>query len=533
MSHVFRPAVTWSVLLLILALVAQLVSLPEAEAAKRKKRRPPARPTAPVVRVERLGLHITAVELNLWRQRASSGPYKSAGDVSRNSPGDWERIVKHAAAFQQAPTAGRWAGPVNNNRSGCVQRESDQARNEAFVPPYWEATEQRDAAFAAMVQQRPELARLAAKELLAQVRTPGVDFSDRRRYCLGSIDGDNNPGFNISNWLTRLLFTYDYVRVADPAALSAQERQEIDRWFAGAATWLQHGLDRKLDELFVNRNAGDYRLTRVGQGSWRRQLYAGGPEARTLHRRYNNRAAAVARYVALVGVAQGNASLIRSGKQFVTETLRFSYFPQGVLAEFERWKPDRPSQGWKYATHVAGSMLTIADALARSGDRGLYEYETTEGALGTEGRHHSGRARSLYTLVGDLLSYVDGSDRRSVPGAGPSDARGGIGVIDGRDGSHWIHDIGMAMGNQQWSDEAYRRIYLRTAPGTPAYPVKPARGQGHAEGGEWGIYPGMLLMFEQNGPPPQRAEEGNDKKKKSKSSKKNKRSRPKNRKGRR
>ena len=34
----------------------------------------------------RLGLHVTQEELNIWKQRSQSGPYKSAGDVQTNSP---------------------------------------------------------------------------------------------------------------------------------------------------------------------------------------------------------------------------------------------------------------------------------------------------------------------------------------------------------------------------------------------------------------------------------------------------------------
>ncbi len=34
----------------------------------------------------RLGLHFTQEELNIWRQRAENGPYKTKGDVCTNSP---------------------------------------------------------------------------------------------------------------------------------------------------------------------------------------------------------------------------------------------------------------------------------------------------------------------------------------------------------------------------------------------------------------------------------------------------------------
>ena len=66
----------------------------------------------------RLGLHFTQEELNIWRQRAENGPYKTRGDVRTNSPGDWERIAGHANAFLSKPSEERWKGQV---RVVCVK----------------------------------------------------------------------------------------------------------------------------------------------------------------------------------------------------------------------------------------------------------------------------------------------------------------------------------------------------------------------------------------------------------------------------
>src|SRR5687768_5208910 len=58
----------------------------------------------------RFGLHFTQEEIDIWKQRAASGPYKGASDVSTNSPGDWTRIQSNATTFSNSPTADRWAG---------------------------------------------------------------------------------------------------------------------------------------------------------------------------------------------------------------------------------------------------------------------------------------------------------------------------------------------------------------------------------------------------------------------------------------
>ncbi|HUG85251.1 MAG TPA: Ig-like domain-containing protein, partial [Euzebya sp.] len=360
----------------------------------------------------RLGLHVTAEELDTWRQRAAAGPYRVQGDVSTNSPGDWGRVQQGAASFIADPSAGRWDGPVANNPGGCVVQASSTDGDLRYTPSHQRATTLRDAAFVALVQQNRDHAVAVRDELLAQAAISGVDFTNRNRYCLGTIAGDQKPIFNIANWQTRLLYAYDYVRIAYPDLFSTADTALLNRWFAGSAEWMQEAADSKLDQLFVNRADGDYRLTSTATGTWSRILYFNGEEARTLQRRYNNRVATAMRFVTLVGVDQANDSFIDSGRRFATEFIRFSYFPSGVFGEFERWADTRPTLGWKYATQTVGSIITIADVMARDGDPSVYTYTTTDGALGTEGAHHTGVPKSLATMVADLLRYVDHSYTR-------------------------------------------------------------------------------------------------------------------------
>src|SRR5262244_1266049 len=58
----------------------------------------------------RLGLHVTQEELNIWRQRTQSGPYRTSGDVRSNSPGDWDSIRSRAAQFAGNPLGDNWQG---------------------------------------------------------------------------------------------------------------------------------------------------------------------------------------------------------------------------------------------------------------------------------------------------------------------------------------------------------------------------------------------------------------------------------------
>jgi hypothetical protein len=85
----------------------------------------------------RLGLHVTQEELNVWKQRAGVVPpnsltpnatvkYKAVGDVSTNSPGDWNTIVASKNAWDASPssrTAQAWAG---KSGSTCAQPTAQQ-----------------------------------------------------------------------------------------------------------------------------------------------------------------------------------------------------------------------------------------------------------------------------------------------------------------------------------------------------------------------------------------------------------------------
>src|SRR5262245_13786739 len=76
---------------------------------------------------QRLGLHVTSQELAIWQSRAASGPYKTAGDVSTNSPGDWTDIVSRKNSFNSSPTTDRWAG----NTTGTCWTPSSTAPSPA------------------------------------------------------------------------------------------------------------------------------------------------------------------------------------------------------------------------------------------------------------------------------------------------------------------------------------------------------------------------------------------------------------------
>lgn len=440
---------------------------------------PDRRPPEPGV-PGHIGLHFTAAELELWRERAASGPYRSEGDVTTNSPGDWDRIVDNADEFMEDPSAAVWAGPQDG---GCVSRDI------RLGPPTDPPTELRDAAFFSLITDSDAHRQAVANALLEQARVPNLDLSDRSRWCLGDID-DGHPSFMMSHWLSKLLFAYDYVGTA---AFSRGERRELEQWFYAAADFFRRDSEPSLDRLFINRRGEDYRLTDFAREHCDDTAFFGSEDICTLSRHYNNRRAGMFRYVALVGIAFDEDELKRSAKQFVEEFLRYGVFPEGYLVDFHRWTEDTPELGLNYGGILLGAIITIADHFARAGDTDLYDLVTADGALGSEGGD-----KSIEFAVETFGRHIDGSFERYA-----TDDRGDVGddtyLIDTlHDGRHWVQDVLLTPANVYYRDEYIRGMYTREGPGMPSYPEQPAANGPHlAWQGESGVYPGVLFMFGQ------------------------------------
>jgi regulation of enolase protein 1 (concanavalin A-like superfamily) len=441
---------------------------------------PPASP-----QTGRRGLLHTPEEVSVWRDRARSGPYRVAGDVSPNSPGDWTRIRKNASDFVSNPTAGRWNGPTQGSLSTCVQRYNDP-------PPTSGPSRLLDAAFVALVEGSPTEAELVKRELLWQASAAGTDFSNRSRWCHGVLV-DINPSFDIAHWLTKLLLAYDYL---GPDYFTPAERARLDAWFLEAARFLQFDLDRSLESRFVSRGSSD----ELSQAALQYPLcdkthFLDGPPSCAIHRYYNNRRATIARFVGLAGLKVNDDASQRSARLFTQEYVKYGVFPQGFVSDFERWERHLPDLGWGYGAQTVGPVLVIADAFARAGDRSLYDFTTSVGAFGSEGG-----SKSLRFAARSIAGHVDGTYRRY--GTDDPSLRGNNAyLIDGRhDASNWygLHDVSFAIANVYYRESYLRGAYTRSGPGMGGYPSRPASiGPHPAWTGEGGIFPGVLFMYGQ------------------------------------
>jgi hypothetical protein len=451
----------------------------ESDQQQAESNAPGSSPQAPV----RAGLLHTPEEVEIWRQRMRGGPYRSDGDTSPNSPGDWDRIRENAARFIEEPSMARYGGPIEGDLETCVQQGDSE-------PPVREPGYLRDAAFVTLLTGGTAEADAVRQELLWQASEPGTDFANRARWCPGII-WDVNPSFMIANWLTKLLLAYDYL---GPEEFTSEERDLMDRWFRDAARFLQSDLDEAMELNFSDRSRGAIASDMKENPGCDRVHYLDGPESCLIHKRYNNRHANNARFVGLVGLHQDNASLKHSGRSFVEEYLRFGVFPEGFVSDFERWTDDLPDLGWAYGAMTLGPVIVLADAFARAGDSSLYDYSTSVGAFGSEGG-----PKDLRFAARSFGKHLDGSWSRF--GTDDPGRRGDPEYLI--DGSHeatgWygVHDVFFAMANVYYRDSYIEGSYTRTGAGMPGYPDRASGGPYVIWNGEGGIFPGMLLMYGQ------------------------------------
>lgn len=438
----------------------------------------------------RIGLHVTQEELNIWRERAKvvpyqskSGPYRSTGDVSENSPGDWDRILQNANRFLSNPGADRWKGYTGG---GCVPRNSAEPLKKAYLL--------RDAGFAYLITSDSRYLNAVRSEILAQTGESGTDFSKTNRWCNGVLN-DGAPGFLIADWLSRLLVGYDYIR----SSISQSDRQRIDTWFRNAAFFFQREVDLPFSRIYTNRLAGNYNLTLYAINSKIERIAAishyGGRKIPGIAKWYNNRRGSMVRFYALVGIQQNENQLRSSAKLYVKEWLKFSTFPDGIIGEFERWENNKPDLGWSYASYAIGQAVDIANHFARAGDQELYKYSTSDGAIGTQGGN-----KTILLTIKNLLSYTDGSVKRYAT-TDSKKAGNPAALIDNINPSTgWaaVNDIWASAANVYYKDSYITSVYTRTRSGTKSYPQQPASaGPDIAWNGSGGLYPGKLFMFGQ------------------------------------
>jgi len=436
---------------------------------------------------QRLGLHVTSDELAIWQTRATSGPYKTTGDVSTNSPGDWDRITTNANTFKNAGKPyQQWAGQTSascyNLTSGSPPSRS-QGENLLCAAFYYLVT--GDTAYGNPV----------VTDLLAQAAVTGTDFSNATRWCTTSPD-DPEAAYAVTMWLTKLLFAYDYVK----GNMTSGQRTTMETWFHDAGTYWEKIVDLLIENAFPNRDTDDYsNPSGAGDGGGSKVLYFGGPTNDFWGEHWNNRCSNMVEFFTCVGVMVNDSNLKDRGKRFFKEWMQYNVFADGTPGEFYRWENGFPVLGWDYAMMVVGPMVTTADVLARAGDTELYDYSTSNGR--NNGNHDtSGGPKSLLQIITTCNQYTDHTITRYGTATAGNNGNSNY-LIDTNDevsGEQHNSDVDLVIANLYYQNAYNKTIYMRTASGTVAYPASPVTGGWGVWGGAWGVYPGVMFMFAQN-----------------------------------
>jgi hypothetical protein len=422
------------------------------------------------------GIHFTPEEVKIWRQRTISGPYKTAGDVSPGSPGDWTRILNQANAF------------LINSSKDRVKGGDGNYHNE----PHRNHVNMKDAAFVYLITKDRKYFDAVKKELLAQIQAPGTDPSK------WPFIGDMGRWVS-AEWISRLLFAYDYIK----ADLTSTERAQLDQWFAKAGRYFSTNIHQNLALLFPNRLKEDYSVRkREAESGKMRDKYthinkdgSKGNRMSYLSSWYNNRRSVQMRTVGLIGAFLNDKEMQFHAKLYIKEMLMFGTYPDGTMGEYERnGNYGNPQAGMTYSAFNIQAATDIADALARKGDFDLYNYSTSKGLYGTQGGN-----KSIKLIVENYYRQTDLSVERyhqKVDIRNRIDSENEFGGNYGIE--RWANDIWYTMSNVYWKSDYFKKVYMRKV--GPPYPTKNLSGCGsvhHPWGGLGGSYPGVLFMFGQ------------------------------------
>jgi len=448
-------------------------------------------------------LGFTQGEIDVWNARRVSGPYKTAGDVSTNSPGDWDRINTNATTFDGAPTAERWTGQTRT--TDCVQAADAN-------PGFGRGIPINNAAFRSLLLDDSALRAKVVTELLFHANLPGLDFTNTTIWC-PATGGHGQAIFEYAHWLNKLAVAYDFVR----HEISVNDRATLDDWFTGIMNHYRLRIRSQMDSnnFFTDRYNGNWALTGNGTTKSNTILSLGentnthlnGYTVSDLNVWWNNRKGVCVALYGLLGVMLDNAQAIADFKTEVKESLQFATFSDGTYYEYNRWDTPpggSPQQGMSYAGGTTFYQGLVIHFLAREGDLELLNYSTSNGAGGGGGTTSTAGGTKTFRLrVEHYLDHVDSTVTRYGTATGANDGNVAYKIgLNRYYGSPLInqdqlwHDTWQIPNNLYWRDSQIKALYMRTAAGAPAYSTSIAGGSSYY-GGDSGVMPGMLFMFGQ------------------------------------
>ncbi|MBT34196.1 MAG: hypothetical protein CMO01_31415, partial [Thalassobius sp.] len=492
------------------------------------------------------GLHFSAEELAIWRQRAglSSGQtlYKSTGDVSSYSPGDWDRILADALTavsnsandrFTNYDTSKGLNSPItelsaaSNRKSEVDDREPRPNINSRD----YGALSIQNAGFVYQMiggdggnisgKKGTEFANAVRTEMLWYASNQWLDFTNSNRWSLSKPFYDRNPGFFIACWLNTVVNAYDYTRGS--SVYSSSEKAKIETWLLNASKFYFSMLTKYTTLVFPNYASNEYSVT---TNSWpdnvRGEAWSGSPyTSYGINESYSNRTTAMWRFVMRASILLKNNSShgsqaktqISAAKRWVKEWIVFGTFSDGTFADSHRGDTSYPQKGLSYTSVALGSIVDMIDAYVRnqqsdSDYENLYEWQLKPGTSeynkyfpsSTSSRAwrksiELSEPKGIKKIITTYLKHFDGSYGNT--------RRWGTYNIDGYSAPSSTPrkiemDRWVALANIYYQDNYIKSIYTRTASGTRGYSSNPtSAGSYPINIGSWGSHPGTLFMFGQ------------------------------------
>jgi hypothetical protein len=418
---------------------------------------------------QRVALHATQQEINIWNQRRVNGPYLD----------DWNRIKGRADAFRANPDA-TWSGQTT---ASCNLGNPTPTRDQV--------ERVRDAAFVYLLTRDTSYSTPVRIHLLNQAAVAGTNFNDATRWCANS---EMNNVVNLGPWLRRLVYAYDYIK----PTLSASEKTTLDAWFLSAGNYLMTKLDLRIKVCFPKWHSNDFSQI-CGAGNIAETHYNGNM-TQNFQGGFSNQETAGASAIAAIAVVLDDSMLKSFSVLYVKSYLKIAVFPDGTVYDQVRWKvflspPYDPGLGYAYATVAIGSLVSMADHLQRAGES-IYEFSTSEGVGNTVGGPKSvglvvKRAAQMQQHVVAVYGSADASPTECERIDDYLD-RTASGCSQFPHDHRMVHDMSpMAVSNIFYKDSTVATSYSRTPPANPTC------GGYDCFSGDWGNYPGARFMFGQ------------------------------------
>jgi hypothetical protein len=357
-----------------------------------------------------VALHVTQQEIQEWKKRAQSGPFKTTGDFSTNSPGHWNEMQ---AAMSLDFSKGRWGGPTSIDSTGKVVRGG--LTNDPPGSTRQMAHDMMSAAYAAIVTGNTQVAQRITAEIKAQSQVRTLDFSNRTLYPYSYYD-DINPLFMYALWGRDLLMAYDIAKAMGYGDAG------VEKWFKDLADLNEQAVNRNVGNVFPDRMQGNYtnRATWVDDANhtscWRKADGSTVSMPR-IPMFYNNRRNNQIGYVGLVGAAFNESRFKNSYKVYAKEWVMFGHrTADGVHGDYNRGSDSFPQLGLSYAFHGNEGIILAADALARLGDTEIYDFKSSEGSKGTGGTAEPNK--SFESVINSYIKWVKQEYPATYDGSG-------------------------------------------------------------------------------------------------------------------